>query len=218
MGLHSLRQRIMDAPDSLAAKRRARRWQWLLETFPDFEQMSVVDLGGTLLSWQRAPVRPKHLHVINVSKPPKDVPDWAEVERADACALPDHIAKRRYDLVYSNSVIEHVGGHERRLRFAESVHRLADRHWVQTPYRYFPIEPHWLFPGLQFLPVAARTAIVYRWPLVSVPGRPRSAVLSSILWTELIDRTQMRLYFPDSQLLAERVLGLTKSLIAVRTG
>ena len=27
---------------------------------------------------------------------------------------------------------------------------------VQIPYRYFPIEPHWLFPGLQFLPQRAR--------------------------------------------------------------
>lgn len=53
-----------------------------------------------------------------------------------------------------NSPLEHVGGgHERRLRFAESVHALADRHRVQTPYRYFPIKPHWLAPGMQFLPV-----------------------------------------------------------------
>ena len=27
---------------------------------------------------------------------------------------------------------------------------------VQTPYRYFPVEPHWLFPGLQFLPMGLR--------------------------------------------------------------
>ena len=31
-----------------------------------------------------------------------------------------------------------------------------------------------------------------------------------------MDRTQMRHYFPDAKLRAERVAGLTKSLIAVR--
>lgn len=62
-----------------------------------------------------------------------------------------------FDLVYSNSVIEHVGGHARSCDFAGMVKTLARRHWgVQTPYRYFSIEPHWLFPGLQFLPQSAR--------------------------------------------------------------
>jgi hypothetical protein len=37
-----------------------------------------------------------------------------------------------------------------------------------------------------------------------------------VLWTELLDRTQLRYYFPDATLRAERVLGLTKSLVAIR--
>jgi len=32
----------------------------------------------------------------------------------------------------------------------------------------------------------------------------------------LVDRTQMRYYFPDSKLRSERMFGLTKSLIAVK--
>jgi hypothetical protein len=215
MSLHSLRWKIIDAEDSLGGRRRARRWRWLVQTFPDLDQMSVIDLGGTVSTWLRAPVRARHVHVVNLSAPPAEVPEWAEVERGDACALPAHIANRRYDLVFSNSVIEHVGGHERRLRFAESVHALADAHWVQTPYRYFPIEPHWLAPGLQFLPVAMRASVAHRWPLAYTPGRPKQAVLRTVLWTELLDRTQMRHYFPDSVLRSERVIGLTKSLIAV---
>jgi hypothetical protein len=97
------------------------------------------------------------------------------------------------------------------------VHALADAHWVQTPYRYFPIEPHWLFPGLQFLPVAIRARIAHRWPLAYTPGRPYPAVLSTVLFTELLDRTQMRYYFPHSKLRAERVAGLTKSLVAIKS-
>lgn len=216
MGLHSLRWRLVDAPDSWGARRRNRRWSWFTDTFPELAEMSVLDLGGRVDTWERAPVHARHVHVVNLEPLPGDLPDWAEADHADACALPDAIAKRRYDLVFSNSVIEHVGGHERRMRFAEAVRSLADAYWVQTPYRYFPVEPHWVAPGMQFLPLAVRTRLAYRWPLSHTRPQDRADALDSVLWTELLDRTQLRYYFPDARLRAERVAGLTKSLIAVR--
>jgi len=216
VGLHSLRWRLVDAPDSWGARRRGRRWQWLIDAFPDLPEMSVLDLGGRVDTWQLAPVRGKHVHVVNLEPLPSELPDWAEADHADACALPDRITGRRYDLVFSNSVIEHVGGHERRLRFAEAVRSLADAYWVQTPYRYFPVEPHWVAPVMQFLPVAARTTVAHRWPLAHTPSPDRASALDAVLWTELLDRTQLRHYFPDATLRAERALGLTKSLIAIR--
>src|SRR3954462_1552683 len=124
MDLHSLRWRLVDRPDSWGAKRRERRSQWLLDTFPGLTEMSVVDLGGRVGFWKQLPVKPKHVHVVNLEEAPAEIPEWAEVTYGDACALPTEVAERRYDLVFSNSVIEHVGGHERRLRFAESVHLL----------------------------------------------------------------------------------------------
>jgi hypothetical protein len=91
---------------------------------------------------------------------------------ADACnpVLPAPLSAERFDLVYSNSVLEHVGDHYRRQQFTETVHRHGTHHWVQTPYRYFPVEPHWLFPGLQWLPVRARIAVSQHWPLGHVPA------------------------------------------------
>lgn len=216
MGLHSLRRRFVDSPDSYGGRRRAHRWTWLLEKFPDLAQMSVIDIGGRVESWRRAPVRPEHVHVVNLVKESADLPEWAEVDAADACALPGGIAGRHYDMVFSNSVIEHVGGHERRLRFAEAVHKLSERHWVQTPYRYFPIEPHWLAPGMQHLPVVVRTTIAHRWPMAHSRATCRESALDAVLWVELLDRTQMRHYFPSSALLSERIMGITKSLIAVK--
>lgn len=218
MSLHFLRTRFVDAPGSLGDRGRTRRANWLVEQFPDLAQMSVIDLGGRVSSWQHAPVRPKRVHIVNLEQDTGEIPDWAEVDYGDACQLPSHILGRRYDLVFCNSVIEHVGGHERRLRLAEAVHALADSHWVQTPYRYFPVEPHWVAPGMQFLPLAARTRYALRWPLGHTPPKDREDALQSVLWVELLDRTQMRHYFPDSRLRVERFLGLTKSLIAVRNG
>ncbi|MET0447768.1 MAG: hypothetical protein ABW004_05155 [Aeromicrobium sp.] len=212
----SLRNRFVDGPDSLAERYRARRWQRLLEEFPQIEDMTVVDLGGTVSSWRRAPVRPARVIVLSFEPEGADDVDWIDSRYADACDLPDDLATTRADLVYSNAVIEHVGGAERRSRFADSVHRLADHHWVQTPYRYFPIEPHWLFPGFQFLPVATRVAISRRWSLVHTPNRDRQAAVDNVLSVELIGLTEFRNLFPTSRVLTERAAGLVKSIIAVR--
>jgi hypothetical protein len=214
----SVRERVVDRNESWGGRRRARRWEWLVRVFPNLGEMSVIDLGGDAATWTRSPLHPQHVHVVNIDTPPTDVPDWITVDQGDACALPEAIASRRYDLVFSNSVIEHVGGHERRLRFAESVHRMAPAHWVQTPYRYFPVEPHWIAPGMQFLPVRARAGLARHWPLAHVKSADLHDALTGVLWTELLDRSQMRFYFPESQILNERLAGLTKSLIAVKKG
>ena len=55
-----------------------------------------------------------------------------------------------------------------------------------------------------------------RWPLAHVKSANLRDALDGVLWTELVDRTQMRYYFPDSHIISERILGWTKSLIAVQ--
>jgi hypothetical protein len=181
--------------------------------------MRVLDLGGTVDTWLRAPVRPAHVTVLNLI-PARDSDD-ASISRVmgDACDASAVLANAnidtRFDVVYSNSLIEHVGGHARRSDLAHQIRELAPRHWVQTPYRYFPIEPHWLFPGMQFLPAAARVHIAMHWPLVDMRPGNRDEARQHVLWTELIGVTEMRDYFPSSQILHEKVCGLTKSLIAL---
>jgi hypothetical protein len=215
---HAMRRRLIGGPNSPASHRREERGRWLAETFPDLAQMSVIDLGGRVSMWQRAPVRPKRVHVVNLEPVRTEIPEWAEVDHGDACDLPARIATSRYDLVFSNSVIEHVGGHDRRQRFADAVHQLSDAYWVQTPYRYFPVEPHWIAPGMQFLPLAARVRFARRWPLAFRRANTREEAVQAVLGIELLDRTHMRYYFPDSVLRTEKLYGIPKSVIAYRTG
>jgi hypothetical protein len=215
-GLHDIRKRLADDPASLGQRTRSRRWEWFGEAFPNIESLSVIDLGGTADAWLRAPVRPASVHVVNLEPEPVDIPQWIRADQADACDLPTHISKGHYDIVFSNSVIEHVGGYARRMRFADAVHALAETHWVQTPYRYFPVEPHWLFPGFQFLPLTIRAELSQRWPLVHTPSRNREEGLQAALEVELLSRTEMAVLFPSSSIRTERVFGLVKSLIAVK--
>src|SRR5262245_10971320 len=127
---------------SISANARARRWAEFVTTFPEIAEMTVLDIGGDARAWRLCDVRPAHVTLLNIFPQEPEEP-WMTAISGDACALPDDLPAA--DVVFSNSVIEHVGGHWRRERFAEGIRAAAPRYWVQTPYRYFPIEPHFLF-------------------------------------------------------------------------
>ena len=66
--------------------------------------------------------------------------------------------------------------------------------------RYFPIEPHWLFPGMQFLPIKAQAWLAPRWPLGMTNGWPEEQAQDEVMFTELLSSTEMQSYFPDARL------------------
>jgi hypothetical protein len=201
---------------SLSGRARGRRWQHLISCFPSFSEMRVLDLGGTPESWQLAPVRPRAVTTVNLMPAESENPGVTAIQ-ADACDLPSSVTDDHFDLVFSNSLLEHVGGHAQRQRLADYVHTLADRHWIQTPYRYFPIEPHWLFPGMQWLPYEARIQVSLNWNRGHIRTHTREEAREQVDEIELVGISQMRGYFPSSVIWYERFAGLVKSLVAIQT-
>jgi hypothetical protein len=193
-----------DNESSLASRARRRRWEELILHFPDLSKMTVVDLGGRPSAWSGSPVMPRSIVYVN-TEPIQTEPE-EQVITADACTV-DGIG--HFDLVYSNSTIEHVGGHERCLEFAASVRRLGDSYWVQTPYRYFPVEPHMVFPFAQFLPTAAQVSVCRHWKPSDVAPDPQE-----IMSIDLLGITELQAYFPEATIVKERFAGLVKSLVA----
>ncbi len=213
--INRISRRLADPnADSVGSRLRQGRWRMLLERFPDFGSMRVLDLGGTVEHWNLAPQMPAAVVVLN-RYPQESHHEQVTTVVGDACELPDELRGERFDLVYSNSVLEHVGGHARRVDMAAVSAAVSDHHWVQTPNRYFPVEPHWLFPFFQFLPASARAWASARWPFGWNRASGREA-LGNVLETELIGEAELHYLYPDSDIVKERVLGLSKSLIAVR--
>jgi len=196
---------------------RGARAEELVRRFPDLAAMRVIDLGGSEAFWASfsSDQRPRDLTIVNLGHGAAAPPNghvWA-----DACSTPELFPEGSFDLVVSNSDLEHVGGHHRRKQFATAVNWLAPRHWVQTPNLYFPLEPHWLFPGMQFLPFDVRVAVARRWHLGHVRARSVAEAVEEVAACELVSRSQMRALFPQSEIWTERVVGLAKSLVAIRT-
>lgn len=184
-------------------------------------------MGGEAHTWAALPVRPREVVLLNIPERAHQqqvelrdagLNGWLRAVPGDACDPPDEIRSDNFDFVYSNSVIEHVGGHQRRLALARHATSLGRHHWIQTPNRYFPIEPHWMCPGFQFLPPRARAAVTLVWPIGHYTTRRHSLEqrFGDALSIELLSASEMRFYFPDSDIVRERVAALTKSLIAVR--
>jgi hypothetical protein len=216
----SLRQAVLGrladpySPKSLGYRARAKRTAMMLERFPDYADMRVLDLGGDTRYWRAATVRPAHVTVVGIEDWALEDPEpWMSVLRADACD-PDAIPGG-FDLVFSNSVIEHVGGPRFRRGFAQTVVQSGTHHWVQTPYRYFPLEPHLVFPGFQFLPPAAKVQVARKWPLSHIRGRSDIEPVGYVMDHELITVTEMEVLFPEAEIIRERVGPLVKSLVAV---
>ncbi len=123
-----------------------------------------------------------------------------------------------YQILFSNSVIEHVGTWEDQQAFAREARRVGKDLWVQTPAYECPIEPHYVGLYIHHLPKKWQMALV-RW--VTLWGwvhRPtREQVAYEVNSIRLLTRREMDLLFPDCEILTERLLGLIpKSYIAIR--
>ena len=211
----AVRKLLVHDDRSISERLRRRRWSLILEHIPNLEALRVLDLGGTGIWWANAPVLPRHVTAVNLYEANFVHPTVTMIE-GDALRADELVGGQTFDLVFSNSVIEHVGGHSARRRFAELARSLAPRYVIQTPYRYFPVEPHWMFPGFHFLPVKARGYLAPRWPLGHTHGWAARAAVNEVMATHLLAASEMKEYFPDSNIVFERIGGVPKSMIAIR--
>ena len=111
-----------------------------------------------------------------------------------------------FDIVHCNSVIEHILSVEHRARLAREIRRVGCNWFVQTPNRYFLVEPHTYVPFGQYLPRPLLHAFV---------RYARGIRGDDLLQWELLDRRELRALFPEGQLIRERFFGMTKCLVVI---
>ncbi|TPE62252.1 class I SAM-dependent methyltransferase [Sandaracinobacter neustonicus] len=188
----------------------------------------IADLGGTFAYWNRVGIDFLEQNDIIVtcinyveSELGIDAADGGgrlRAETGNACDLNGY-ADNSFDLVHSNSVIEHVGRFPEMMAFAGEVRRLAPAYYVQTPYAGFPIDPH--SPRLPFyhwlpesLRLKAQRSMKVGW---SSPPKDVAHAMRHVDNVVLLERTRFRYLFPDARHRFERVLLLPKSMIAERS-
>ena len=193
--------------DSIVGRWRALRMRAFQELVRPPAKARIVDLGGTTHMWNLLS-HDYHVTLVNLpgsySDGERSTPN-VELVEGDACDLSQTFADGSFDIVFSNSVIEHVGDASRQAAFASEVRRLGRAYWVQTPSDRFPIEAHTGVPYYFRLPEAARKALVQRW------HEKLPAWTEFIRGTTVLSRARMQELFPSSELYVERKLLFEKS-------
>jgi hypothetical protein len=183
-------------------------------------QTRILDVGGTPANWLLVEVRPR-VTLLNMPRGQERREQGFTFVSGDGCQLP--FPDQSFEIVFSNSVIEHVGAPKQQQRFAAEVRRVGRYYWVQTPNRWFPVEQHLLTPLVHWLPANIQRAWVTKWTVWDLVERPspdrREYYIQHYLdQVRLLSAVELAAVFPDSEILRERVLGWTKSLIAVKGG
>jgi len=203
---------------SVASQLRRRRFQILLDMIGDTRDVSILDIGGRPRYWEAMMAGTdlgERLRITLLNLEADTAPQAGfTVLAGDGRAMPQ-FADAEFDIVFSNSTIEHVGEWEDQQRMADEVRRVGRRYCVQTPNRYFPIEPHFVFPFFQFLPISMRASMVQRFQLGWMPRMPeRELALCEVQSIRLLNKGEFQRLFPEATIYEERFGGLVKSFVA----
>jgi hypothetical protein len=196
--------------------RRFARFEQLIASLP--KPVRVLDIGGTNRYWETRDYAGRvdvQITTVNL-RPEPQVHGNIVPLRGDATAL-GQFSGEEFDVVFSNSTIEHLFTPAAQAAMAAEIRRLAPAYYVQTPNYWFPIEPHFLFPGWHWLPEGLRVAMVRR-RRIGHRGPAEDVIQARALVREirLLTLRELLVLFPDGQIVKERVGPLVKSFVAVR--
>ncbi|MCZ2498729.1 methyltransferase domain-containing protein [Xylophilus sp. Kf1] len=199
-------------------RRRFAGFLALLDTIDIHDRpLRVLDIGGTVSYWESMRSLWGHrnldITIVNLGEPAREERGY-HLRSGDACSMDD--ADGSFDVVHSNSVIEHVGYWPEIKRMACEVRRLAPRYYLQTPNFWFPFEPHYRTAFIHWLPEQVRAGMVMRRRRGFHHAPDMDAAMLDVRSINLLTMHQMALLFPDARLVRERFLLFTKSLIAIR--
>ena len=154
----------MRLADAISLRSRRRKLRLFLDELQPTAETSVLDVGAdelafgegdgcrTLNFFEEHYPWPERITALGLQDGESFRARYPGIRyvQGDACALP--FADGEFDVVFSNAVIEHVGGRERQQRFVSEALRVGRSVFVTTPNRRFPVEVHTRLPLVHWLP------------------------------------------------------------------
>ncbi len=202
---------------SLNQSFRAKRFAFfkaLLDSTYKGRPVRILDIGGTESYWERMQFTEQdnvQITLLNLQAVPVNHKNFTSIA-GDACDLRE-FGDKHFDIVFSNSVIEHLFSLENQEKMAAEARRVGKNYYIQTPNYYFPFEPHWLRPFFQYLPFSTRVWLTQKFDMGHYPKSPaREAAERRVKEVQLLTPGEMRTLFPEAKLYREKFFGLTKSL------
>ena len=212
-----------DNPKSLGAKFRNRRLHdfeaLFFNNFSPDQPLRILDVGGTGYFWENSALpKLKQIEIVLLNLHEEEInhPTIRSI-RGDAVAMPE-FEDKSFDLVFSNSVIEHVYTLENQKKMADEIMRVGNKYFIQTPNRRFPIEAHYALPYAQYMPKKFIYYILTETKMSRLNKWKPADAKQYLEEIRLLDEAQLRQLFPQAEIYKEKLLGLVKSFAAHNLG
>ncbi|MFQ4141320.1 class I SAM-dependent methyltransferase [Chlorogloeopsis sp. ULAP02] len=187
---------------------RQRRMEIFLECMCPRTGARIIDIGGTPELWEMIDID-LQITLLNLPGVHKKLPNSLkrnyEIFEADACGWLS-FADNEFDLVFSNSVIEHIGCWKQQKNFAANVRRLAPSYWVQTPSIWFPLEAHCNLPFWWFYPSCLKQVWLHHWK-----EQGQHFLCKQMAQTQIMSLRRLKHLFSEAKVYTEYVGAFPKS-------
>jgi SAM-dependent methyltransferase len=202
-------------PKYVGSRFRKKRFNFFELKIKNFAHpITILDIGGTVRFWvnENYHLKDVFITIVNIRQDESNYPNIRVVE-ADACNL-SQFKDKSFDISFSNSLIEHLETKENQIKMANEAMRVSRCFFIQTPNRYFPIEPHFKFPSFQFLPRRIKIFLQTKTALINGVKYNEKYAEEIVDEIRLLSGAELLSLFPKSHLYIEYFLGMPKSFIA----
>jgi len=174
--------------------------------------VSVLDVGGKINFWENRGIAGNTNFEITLINIEKEKSQYSNIKTliGDATDL-SQFDDESFDITHSNSVIEHLYNFENQKKMASEIVRVGKKHIVQTPNKYFFIEPHYLLPFFQFVPKKLKYFILTKTKLSRLKKWNKKFAKQYVDEIRLLNLKEMKILFPKSKIYFEKFIGMNKS-------
>jgi hypothetical protein len=183
---------------------RARRMRFFIDALVVNGKEKILDVGGLPIFWENVP-EVGRVTLLNLEANPES--EKVHSVYYEGGRFP--FADGEFDIVFSNSTLEHVVGPENQKLFAAEVRRVGKSYFIQTPSVLFPYDPHALLPFFNFLPGTLKKAYLRLCHRSPYP-------VKDLLDIRLLGYRSLQRLFPDGRIAVERFCGWPKSYVAYK--
>jgi hypothetical protein len=208
-----------DHHNSIGAFFRNKRFKvfenFVNKNFPLGHPLHILDVGGKAYFWKDSSIinRPNtRITLLNLDHEEVSHPAQESIigDATNLSEYPNH----HFDLVFSNSVIEHLYTLDNQRKMAKECMRVGKKYYIQTPNKHFFIESHYALPFIQYLPKSLSFHLLTKTPISRLKKWDPKEADQYLKEIRLLSESDMKSMFPGAEIFHEKFLGMSKSFTA----
>ena len=207
---------ISEKKESLGNQFRNKRFKFFFNKIKKLKKpVTILDIGGKINYWENRNLAGNNDYQITLLNIDLEHSLYSNIKTIKGNATEmGELEDNSYDLTHSNSVIEHLYDFENQSKMALEVQRVGKKYLIQTPNKYFFLEPHYLLPFFQFLPNSLKYFILTKTKLSRLKKWDQEFAKQYIEEIRLLSEKEMKILFPKSKIYYEKFFGMNKSFTA----